>query len=163
MINKALSRLRLLLTDRELIPYLFLAGIALGMRLWDLGVRGISHDESLHVFYSWNLAEGNGYVHDPMIHGPFQFFGTALNYLVFGDSDFTARLLPAFFGAALVLLPFLFRKQLGRWGGLAAAILLTVSPTMLYFSRYARNDIYIVIFVSFVEYAYQFLQTFSVF
>ena len=141
--NKVLRRLRSFRLDRELIPYLVLAAVALGMRLWDLGVRAISHDESLHVFYGWNLAEGNGYQHDPMMHGPFKFYGTALDFLIFGDSDFTARLLPALFGAALVLLPFLLRRQLGHWGGIAAAFLLAFSPTLLYFSRYIRDDIYI--------------------
>jgi uncharacterized protein (TIGR03663 family) len=121
-----------------------LAAVALGMRLWDLGSRAMSHDESLHVFYSWGLSQGNGYEHDPMMHGPFQFYGNALNFLAFGDSDFTARLLPVFFGAALVLLPFFLRRYLGCWGALVVATLLAFSPTLLYFSRYARNDIYIV-------------------
>ena len=141
--NPVLRRLRSFRLDREFVPYLVLAAVALGMRLWDLGSRAISHDESLHVFYSWGLSQGNGYEHDPMMHGPFQFLGNALNFLIFGDSDFTARLLPALFGAALVLLPFFLRRYLGRWGGIAVAVLLAFSPTMLYFSRYARNDIYI--------------------
>jgi len=129
----------------EMAPYLLLAAIALGMRLWDLGYRAISHDESLHALYSWYLYQDwpRGYEHMPMMHGPFQFFGTALNFFLFGDSDFTARLLPALFGTALVMLPYFLRRQLGRWGSLAVAILLAFSPAMLYFSRYTRNDIYI--------------------
>ena len=143
MVKTVLRHLRSFRLDRELIPYLMLAAVALGMRLWDLGSRAMSHDESLHVFYSWGLAQGNGYEHDPMMHGPFQFFGNALSFLAFGGSDFTARLLPALFGAALVLLPFFLRRYLGRWGALVVAVLLAFSPTLLYFSRYARNDIYI--------------------
>jgi uncharacterized protein (TIGR03663 family) len=77
-----------------------------------------------------------------MMHGPFQFHGNALIFLIFGDSDFTARLLPAIFGTALVALPFFLRRQLGRWGSIAVAILLAFSPLFLYYSRYARNDIY---------------------
>ncbi len=143
MVKAVLRRLRTFCLDRELIPYLVLAATALGMRLWDLGSRAISHDESLHAFYSWGLSQGNGYAHDPLMHGPFQFFGDALSFIIFGDSDFTVRLLSALFGAALVLLPFFLRRQLGRWGGIAVATLLVFSPTLLYFSRYARNDIYI--------------------
>ncbi len=136
-------RLCSLRLDWEIAPYLLLAAIALGMRLWDLGSGAISHDESLHAFYSWRLYQGEGYEHMPMMHGPFQFFGTALSFSLFGDSDFTARLLPALFGTALVVLPYFLRQQLGRWGSLTVAILLAFSPTLLYFSRYARNDIYI--------------------
>ena len=122
--------------------YALLILIALAMRLWALDARALHHDESLHAIYSWYLAIGQGYEHNPMMHGPFQFFGTALNFLIFGDSDFTARLLPALFGSALVALPYFLRRQLGRWGALAVAILLAFSPMLLYYSRFTRNDIY---------------------
>jgi len=134
------SRLRL---NWEIASYILLALIALGIRLWDLGSRAIHHDESLHATYSWYLASGQGYQHMPMMHGPFQFHGTALNFFLFGDSDFTARLLPALFGVALVVLLYFLRRHLGRWGSLAVATLLALSPMLLYFSRFARNDIYI--------------------
>ena len=111
------------------------------MRLWDLGSRAIHHDESLHAFYSWNLFKGDGYQHIPMMHGPFQFEANAGLFFVFGDSDFTARLLYASLGTVLVALPFFFRHRLSRLGALLAATLLALSPTMLYFSRFARNDI----------------------
>ena len=139
------GRLRPLRFNWEIAPYLLLVAIALVMRLWDLGSAAITHDESLHAMYSWYLYQDwpQGYEHMPMMHGPFQFFGTAVNFFLFGDSDFTARLLPALFGAALVALLYFLRRQLGRWGSLAVAIFLAFSPTLLYFSRYARTDIYI--------------------
>ena len=127
----------------EIAPYLLLAAIALAMRLWELGYRAISHDESLHAMYSWYLYQGQGYEHIPMMHGPFQFFGTAFNFILFGSSDFSARLLAALMGTALVVLPFFLRRQLGRWGSLAVAAMLAFSPTLLYFGRYARTDVYI--------------------
>ena len=123
-----------------------LIAVALGLRLWGLGDRAIHHDESLHMFYAWELFQGSGYEHIPFMHGPFQFFGSALTFRLFGDSDFTARLLYAAFGAALVGMPFLLRSYIGRSGALIAAGLLAISPTLLYFSRFARNDIYIAVF-----------------
>ena len=30
----------------------------------------MSHDESLHTVYSWQLFDGRGYQHQPMMHGP---------------------------------------------------------------------------------------------
>jgi len=128
--------------NREVALYALLIIVALVMRLWEMGVRTFSYDEVLHTFYSWNFAQGHGYTHSPMMHGPFQFDGTALIFLLFGDSDFTARLLPAILGTALVALPYFLRRQLGRWGSLAVATLLAFSPLLLYYSRYARNDIY---------------------
>ena len=111
------------------------------MRLWDLGSRAIHHDESLHAFYSWNLSQGAGYQHNPMMHGPFQFEANAAIFFVLGDSDYTARLLYALVGTAVVAMPFLLRARLGLLGALLVSTMLTFSPAMLYFSRFARNDI----------------------
>ena len=125
----------------ELAGYGGLLVVAAVTRLWDLGSRAIHHDESLHALFSWNLANGDGYRHSPMMHGPFQFEANAAIFFIFGDSDYTARLLYALLGIALVGLPFFFRRRLGRLGALLVAALLTFSPAMLYFSRFARNDI----------------------
>ena len=51
--------------------------LAVLTRLVDLGARVMSHDESLHTLYSWNLYAGKGYEHDPLMHGPFLFHITA--------------------------------------------------------------------------------------
>ena len=121
--------------------YVVLAVAAAAMRFWDLGVRAFHHDESLHAFYSWNLYVGEGYIHNPMMHGPFQMEATAGLFFLFGDDDYTARLLYAIAGTALVLMPLLFRSRLGDWGALFTSTMLALSPAMLYFSRFARNDI----------------------
>ena len=58
-----------------ILTLLFLAFL---LRLYDLDLRPLHHDESLHSFYSWVLAEGGGYSHTPMMHGPLQFQFNAL-------------------------------------------------------------------------------------
>ena len=125
----------------EVASYAALLVTAAIMRFWDLGSRAVHHDESLHAFYAWRLSEGMGYAHDPMMHGPFQFETTAALFLIFGSGDVTARVLSAVAGSVLVAMPWLFRARLGRAASLAAATMLTFSPAMLYFSRFARNDI----------------------
>ena len=117
------------------------------MRLWDLGQRAVHHDESLHSFYSWKLANGNGFTHDPLMHGPLQFEANAAIFILFGDSDYTSRLLYAVAGAALVMLPFFFRGRLGRLGAIFTSVMLAFSPALLYFSRFARNDILMAVWV----------------
>jgi len=129
--------------DPEYLPFLGLMFVGLVLRFLDLGAKAFHHDESLHAFYSWRLFDGQGYVHDPMMHGPLLFELNALVFLLFGSSDFTARLVPALFGVALIGLPFLLRHELGRNGAIAAAVLFTVSPAFLYFSRFIRHDIYV--------------------
>ena len=71
-------------------------------RLYLLGERVMSHDETSHVYFSWLFEQGRGYKHDPVTHGPLQFHLMALSYFLFGDSDFTARLPHALFSIATV-------------------------------------------------------------
>ena len=125
----------------EPASYCVLLAAAAVMRLWDLGSRALHHDESLHAQYAWNLYSGQGYAHDPMMHGPFQMEAIAGVFYVLGDSDYTARLVSAAAGTALVALPIFFRARLGRIGALLASVMLAFSPTLLYFSRFARNDV----------------------
>ncbi len=129
--------------DPEYLPFLGLMFIGLVLRFWDLGYKALHHDESLHAFYSWRLYDGEGYIHDPMMHGPLLFELNALVYLLFGPSEFTARMVPALFGVAVIGMPFLLRHELGRAGAIAASLLFVVSPAFLYFSRFIRHDIYV--------------------
>ncbi len=133
--------------------FLILVALALGMRLWELGGRTMHYDEAIHVYASWKLVNSEGalggwpwifgadYIHSPWMHGPFQIEFTAFIFRVFGDSDFTARLGYVLFGAALVGLPYFLRDYLGRAGALLAGVMLALSPVMLYYSRFGRNDI----------------------
>jgi len=121
--------------------YLLILVLCLISRLVMLGYRVESHDESLHCQYSWYLYIGRGYEHNPMMHGPFLFHATALSYFLFGDSDFSARLPIALIGTLLVVFPYLLRRYLGRGGALMASLLLLISPSISYYSRYIRMDI----------------------
>ncbi|MBI2917646.1 MAG: TIGR03663 family protein [Chloroflexi bacterium] len=124
----------------EIVVWVVLILASAALRLWDLGGRAYQYDESLHASTAWNLYRHWNYQHAPMMHGPFQFYGTALMFFLFGDSDYTGRLLYALFGIALVGLPFFWRRELGRAGALAAAGLIAISPMLLYYSRFARNE-----------------------
>ena len=102
----------------------------------------MSHDESLHTYFSWLLYRGQGYQHTPMMHGPWQFHWIALSYFLFGVSDFTARIPAALFSIATVWMVWYWRRYLGRTGALIAALLMVISPFMLFYGRYVREDVY---------------------
>ncbi len=143
--------------EGALYGLIFLA--ALLTRFWDLGSRALHHDESLHAYFSWLLATGQNYVHDPLMHGPFLFHFNALVYAIFGDSDSSSRATAALFGVILVMLPVLLRgeRNLGRWGALTASALILISPSLLYQSRYIRHDIFtlagtLLLFIAIVRY-----------
>ncbi|MBI4289695.1 MAG: TIGR03663 family protein [Chloroflexi bacterium] len=129
----------------EIGVYVALVAAAAVLRFWELDARAVHHDESLHAFYSWKFFKGEGYTHDPLMHGPFQFFGNWLVFKLFGDSEYTVRALYASTGAGLVLLPVFLRRELGRAGAILAAAMLAFSPSFLYFSRFSRGDIYVAV------------------
>ncbi|HET6822682.1 MAG TPA: flippase activity-associated protein Agl23, partial [Anaerolineales bacterium] len=116
--------------------------LAIVTRFYDLESRVMSHDESLHTYFSWLLYRGQGYQHTPMMHGPWQFHWIALSYFLFGVSDFTARIPAALFSIASVAIIWHWRRYLGRTGALITALLMVVSPFMLFYGRYVREDVY---------------------
>ncbi|MDZ4278324.1 MAG: TIGR03663 family protein, partial [Dehalococcoidia bacterium] len=134
----------------QVIVIVAVVGLAAGLRLWGLGERAIHHDESIHIKFAYDIAKGgvDRYVHDPVYHGPWQYFAIATIFKLpfFGDSDYTARLAPALLGIALVGLPLLLRRQLGTIGAFLAVAFLAFSPTLLYVSRFAREDIHAAFF-----------------
>lgn len=136
------SRLDSIRLEHLLYAAIFL--LAVLTRFWDLSSRAFHHDESLHSYYSWVYAEGGGHQHNPLMHGPFLFHANALMYLIVGSGDYVSRVMPAVAGVILVMLPWLLRgpQFLGRWGALMASGLLLISPSILYYSRFIRHDIY---------------------
>ncbi len=137
----------------EPASYAVLVIFAAVLRFYNLGARAMHHDESLHGFFSYGFTKGvtdlftfNGpsdtYKHVPFMHGPFQFIGNGFMMAIFGDGEYQVRMMAATLGTAMVFMPFLLRKQLGTVGALATAVFIAVSPTLLYYSRFTREDIY---------------------
>jgi predicted membrane-bound mannosyltransferase/DNA-binding beta-propeller fold protein YncE len=113
-------------------------------RFYALGTRVMSHDETTHVYFSWLYQQGRGYSHDPLSHGPLQFHLIALSYFLFGDGDASARIPAAISGVLAVALVFAFRRWIGRTAAFLTAALVFASPYLLYYSRYARNESFVV-------------------
>ncbi|HZS79606.1 MAG TPA: flippase activity-associated protein Agl23 [Ktedonobacteraceae bacterium] len=158
----------------QLIRWLpFWGTILLGaiLRFWGLGDKPLHHDESLHAYYSLQLMQNIEhwwwcispppqdptyacYTYNPLLHGPFQFHAIALVYKVSqllgapdnGVNTTTVRIAAATLGTVIVGLPYFLRDYLGKWGAWLASFLLAVSPSMVYFSRFAREDIYFACF-----------------
>ncbi|MBI5840055.1 MAG: TIGR03663 family protein [Chloroflexi bacterium] len=126
----------------EIVIFAAVILLAIVTRFYDLGTRVMSHDESLHTYFSWLLYRGQGYEHSPMMHGPLQFHMIALSYFLFGASDFTSRIPAALAGIATIWMVWYWRRYLGKWGALIAGFLMVISPYMLYYSRYVRNESY---------------------
>lgn len=125
----------------ELAAYFMILFLSSYLRLEGLETKSMHHDESLHAYYAWVFSEGGGLIHNPMLHGPLQMQLSGFIFFIFGDTDFTARILYAFAGISLSIVPLLLRNYLGKYGAIVSSFLIAISPTMIYFSRFARNDI----------------------
>jgi predicted membrane-bound mannosyltransferase/sugar lactone lactonase YvrE len=128
----------------EIAIFALIMLLAVITRFYDLGSRVMSHDESLHTYFSWLLYRGQGYEHSPMMHGPLQFHLIALSYFMFGASDFTARIPAVLFNLMTIFMVWYWRRYLGRAGALIAGGLMLISPFLLYYGRYVREDPYAV-------------------
>ncbi len=130
----------------ETLLWIIILVLAVFSRFYILGARVMSHDENSHVYYSWRFFKGQGFQHDPLMHGPLQFHLLATSYFMFGDNDFTARAPAALFSIAAVMFVWYYRRYLGRAGALIGAFLMVISPYILYYGRYARNEAFIELF-----------------
>ncbi len=141
--DRSISSLLPRLSLENILAFLIIL-MAVFSRFYKLEARVMSHDEVNHVVPSWELYQGNGYRHDPVTHGPFQFHVVALSYFLLGDDDFSSRVPAAIFSIAAVAFVLLgFRRYLGRKGTLVAGLLYTISPFMLFYGRYTRNEAFI--------------------
>ncbi|MBR6090148.1 MAG: glycosyltransferase family 39 protein [Anaerolineaceae bacterium] len=143
------------LFSREKLILTLIIVLAVLSRFILIGARVMSHDEINHVTPAYSLYQGNGYAHNPVTHGPFQFHMLALSYFLLGDSDFSSRVPAAFFSlCAVIFVLYAFRRYLGRWGTLFGGLLFLVSPYILYYGRYTRNEAFIELFAALTFYAF---------
>jgi len=109
------------------------AGVALVLRLVNLDAAPLSGAEAREALLAWRAVTGQGL--PGADYSPFLLTMNALLFTLFGASDALARLWPALFGCSLALVPWLFRRRIGRLGALAAGFYLALSPTALFASR----------------------------
>lgn len=130
----------------ETLLVIILIALAVFSRFYDLGARVLSHDEVNHVIPAYDFYSGLGYRYDPLSHGPLQYHLIALSYFLFGDNEFTNRIPAAVFSVVTVIIALLtFRRYLGRVGALVAGVMFLISPYMLFYGRYQRNEAFIVV------------------
>jgi uncharacterized protein (TIGR03663 family) len=123
--------------------FLIIFAIALFVRLWSLDLKLFHHDEAVHAWFSYRLLHEGIYVYDPSYHGPFLYYLTAGMFALFGDSDLVGRIAPALFGAAIIPMVYAIYRlgYLDKRQTLVASLFIALSPELVYFSRFLRQDI----------------------
>lgn len=107
------------------------------MRLCGLAQTPLAPDEAATALASLDIAQERPA--EPTGEGALLLVGNALLFAVSGAGDGLARLLPALAGAALVAVPWLWRRRLGEVGALTAAGILGFSPLLLFASRHVAG------------------------
>jgi predicted membrane-bound mannosyltransferase len=108
-----------------------------------LGARPLGPNEARHALYAYDLvspAAPLSATAEP-IYGGWLHLLTAGIFAVGGASDFTTRLVVALSGLLLIAMAFELRHYVGRAGGLALATMLTLSPSVTWFSRANANAV----------------------
>lgn len=136
------------------IAFLGMVGIAAFLRLHDLESRPMHGDEANQAMKAGILYDSGKYRYDPFEHhGPTLYYLTlpilwASGARNFAESrEFMYRLVPALFGIGLVGLLWTLRNALGRGAVLWAALFVSVSHAMTFYSRYYIQETLFVFFV----------------
>jgi uncharacterized protein (TIGR03663 family) len=133
--------------------------VAALLRLYDLNLVPLHHDEGVNGNFLVRLVREGVYHYDPAnYHGPtLYYFAAFFPWLLrlffgagaqnnYGLTTATIRLVPALFGLATVGLIFTLRRNLGTVATLGAALLLAISPGAVYLSRYFIHETLFVFF-----------------
>ena len=133
--------------------------IAAVLRLYDLNLVPLHHDEGVNGNFLVRLVREGAYTYDPAnYHGPTLYYFSAIipwiTKVLFGNAardnygltTFTIRLVPVVFGLATIVLIFMLRRRLGTIATLAAGLMLAVSPGAVYLSRYFIHETLFVFF-----------------
>jgi uncharacterized protein (TIGR03663 family) len=123
-----------------LVALALTAGLAL--RAGRLDVRPMHHDEANQALKFGALLERGGYRYDAHDHhGPTLYYLTLPSAWLRGQhtlaslDELTLRAVPVAFGAATILLLPLLSAGIGRTAVGAAAVLMALSPAMVFYSR----------------------------
>jgi len=117
--------------------------VCLVTRVYALSARPVDHDESIHAWMSYILEKTGKYHYDPTYHGPLLYHIAAFVFYYFGDSIFNGRMIIVAFTLMGIFFACLYERWIGRNVYLFLFVLL-FSPSILYYSRYMRNDMILV-------------------
>jgi len=135
-------RFRSIKSENSLYVIAFILAIAL--RFIQLGALPLSDTEAEWALQALHVAQGTQPLLGPQ---PIYILPTSALFLLFGDSSFLARFIPALAGSALILVPYLFRQRLGSVPSLFLAFFLALDPGLISLSRQAGSLIPALTFV----------------
>ena len=138
---------------RILVPLLFSVILAILFRLPYLTERPLHVDEAVNAYILGTLIETGTYEYNPgEYHGPTLYYISSIFTYIYGSTDFSEldefviRIIPLIAGLLIVMLTFIIGNLIKPKAGIVAAILVSVSPMMIYFNRYYIHESWLVVF-----------------
>lgn len=142
--------------NRRLVMWAFaIAVVASVFRFVHLDARPMHADEAVLADKFGSLLEHGSYTYDPA-----EYHGTMLAYVTLAPAyltgqrtytslmEWTLRAMPALAGVLLALAPLLFVGVIGELGAIAAAVLIAVSPSCVFYSRYYIPEMLLALFTA---------------
>lgn len=118
--------------------------IGLALRMVRLGVLPLNHMEAEIALQALGVARRG----EVLFGGHIAYVGlTGIQFFLFSPGNFLARFWPAFSGALVVLIPYLFRKSIGEWPSILAGIIFAISPEMVGLSRIVGSPMMAMVFL----------------
>ena len=135
------------------ISVLVILLIAVALRVYNLNLVPMHHDEGVNGNFLLQLVRDGKYFYDPAnYHGPtLYYFAAMFPWIVrtlfgksamesYGLTTVAVRMVPVVFGVGTIVLVFMLRRWLGTIATLTAALLLALSPGHVYLSRYFIHE-----------------------
>ncbi len=123
--------------------------LALWLRLPDLALSPLHQDEGLNAWLTLALHWGEPFQYQPNDnHGPLLFYVGALAFAALGVTEVSLRLPMALAGSLVLLALIPVRRCFAGGGWLVAGLFVAIAPGLVYFSRAAIHEIYLVLFTA---------------
>ncbi len=121
--------------------------ISLLVRILFLSIKAPHFDEGINGWFVDQLIARGYYDYDPTnYHGPLHFYILLFFKLFFGRSLFAIRLPSALMGVFSVYLIAKLRPYIGKGPAYFSALLVALSPGMVFYSRYAIHEADMLVF-----------------
>ncbi len=132
---------RFFVNNKYFLISLLITLVAFLLRIYDLDLRTMHHDETVNHYFLKKTSELGYYPYSHQnYHGPLYFYLTWIFFHYLGDSEAYLRLSNVIIGTGAVLLPLMLQKILGwKWTYLAQLFIAT-SSTIIYYNRYAIHE-----------------------
>jgi len=128
-------------------PLLGILFVALLGRLLLLGLRPTHFDEGIDGWWVDQMIASGFYSYDPLnYHGPLPFYAEFFSKLLFGRNLWALRIPSVCFGMGAVYMLTRYKEFLGRSVAYGAALLMAVSPAMVFYSRYTPHEVGLLFF-----------------